>query len=276
MFAARLGKAGPLSPPLKNISHQFQSLGNRVNFAKLKNSCRKRWQSLYNFCIDLGKSRQPATLCADMPELVEIRERARERGVINEHLVPLFFAALQARPRLMVELGVGPADSTFVLSRVAQLTGARLVSVDINDRRHMCQLPGWLFVQEDDVTFGRRFPQWCLEQGLAPAIDFLFIDTSHLYEHTVQEIAAWFPHLADEALVVFHDTNLRPFFYRRDGSLGLGWDNRRGVIRAVEEYFGTTFKETEPFITLCRGWLIRHEPHCCGFTILKKMHLPPP
>ncbi len=242
-----------------------------MNIARLKQSCRKRWQSLYNFFIDLGRSRTPAFSCTDVPELAEVQARARERGVINEHLTPLFQEALLARPRLMVELGVGPGESTFVLSRVAHLTGARLVSVDINDRRHMCRLPGWLFVQEDDVAFGQRFPQWCREQGLTPAIDFLFIDTSHLYEHTVQEIGAWFPHLADEATVAFHDTNLRPFFYRRDGSLGLGWDNRRGVIRAVEEYLGATFRETEPFITLCRGWLIRHEPHCCGFTVMKKM-----
>src|SRR5581483_12486208 len=105
------------------------------------------------------------------------------------------------------------------------------------------------------MTFAGRFPTWCAEHGIEPGIDVLFIDTSHLYEHTKQEIAAWFPLLAPEARVFFHDTNLKGVFFRRDGSMGLGWDNQRGVIRAIEEHLGTRLPEKRDFIDARAGWL---------------------
>ena len=82
------------------------------------------------------------------------------------------------------------------------------------------------------------------KRSIRQPVDVLFIDTSHLYEHTVKEIEAWFPLLAPNALVMFHDTNLRPNYTRQNGTCGVGWDNDRGVIRAIEEYLGETLDET--------------------------------
>jgi len=107
------------------------------------------------------------------------------------------------RPRLIVELGVRKGQSTFVFERVARLFDAALVSVDIEDCMQASSYPHWHFVQSDDVAFARRFPAWCAEHDLPAQIDVLFIDTSHVYEHTVQEIDAWFPLLAKHALVFF-------------------------------------------------------------------------
>ena len=55
----------------------------------------------------------------------------------------------------------------------------------------------------DDCEFDPIF-----KNVIKEPVDVLFIDTSHLYEHTVRELAAWFPLLANKALVIFHDTNL--------------------------------------------------------------------
>ncbi|HYL80573.1 MAG TPA: class I SAM-dependent methyltransferase, partial [Candidatus Acidoferrum sp.] len=182
--------------------------------------------------------RQPPLPVTGLPELNEVLERSRKRTPMADHLVRLFTEALALRPGLIVELGVGPAESTFVFERVARLTGCTWLSIDIEDRSKRCAYPGWNFVQADDVSFARDFPAWCGSKNIPPEIDLLFIDTSHYYEHSLREIESYFPFLSPRAKVFFHDTNLRSIYYRRSGRMELGWDNERGVIRAIEEYLG--------------------------------------
>jgi len=240
-----------------------------MSWERFKLSCRKRVRTVYNAVVDLG--RRSTVLPASLPELAEIRERARLRTPINEHLETLFLESLPLSPRLIVELGVARGESTFVFARVAKLCHATLVSVDINDCSGASAYDKWIFIQQDDLLFAKEFPQWCQARGLSPAIDLLFIDTSHLYEHTCQEIAAYFPLLAPQAKVFFHDTNMGHFIFRKDGSLELGWDNRRGVIRALEDYFHKKFDEKKEFADIIPPWLIRHQPHCGGLTILDRL-----
>ena len=54
--------------------------------------------------------------------------------------------------------------------------------------------------------------------------------------------------------MILHDTNMKRIYRRADRSLGLGWDNDRGVIRALEETLGVKFNEAEDFVTVSR-WL---------------------
>ncbi|HLF79931.1 MAG TPA: DEK C-terminal domain-containing protein, partial [Dehalococcoidia bacterium] len=85
-----------------------------------------------------------------------------------------------------------------------------------------------------------------------------------------REIAAWFPFLSDTARVFLHDTNLKLVLRRGDGTLTLGWDNQRGVIRALEEHLGASLPEKRDFIDVRGGWLIRHYANCSGLTILSR------
>jgi len=224
---------------------------------------------LYNVVVDLNK--QPHLPVTPLLELEEVRLRARRRTDISDHLPVLFAEALAAQPKLIVELGVRSGDSTFVFERVARLSNATLVSCDIDDCSRVSSYERWHFVREDDIAFAARFQAWCEERGIEPAIDVLFVDTSHLYEHTKHEIAGWFPFLAPKARVFFHDTNLKPVYFRRDGSMGLGWQNQRGVIRAIEEHFGVRLPEKRDFIDARDGWLIRHYANCSGLTVLSKL-----
>ncbi len=201
----------------------------------------------------------------------EVQRFATRRTDINEHLPRLFTESLRMQPRLIVELGVRGGASTFVFERVAQHCNATLVSIDIEDCTQASSYPHWHFIQHDDVAFAEQFPAWCAERSLSAAIDVLFIDTSHYYDHTVAEINAWFPLLADHALVFFHDTNQQLIYRRDDNSIGQGWDNKRGVIQAIEEYFNQTFNEAVDFTHAEPGWLIRHHARCNGLTILEKM-----
>ncbi len=202
--------------------------------------------------------------------LAEVQKRGLLRTDICDHLPSLFAETLSAKPKLIVELGVRGGESTFVFERAAQIIDAKLLSVDMNDCKNVSAWKDWNFVQSDDIKFAKEFPEYAAQKGWSAEIDLLFIDTSHEYNHTVAEINAWFPYLSKNASVIFHDTNLRELYKRRDSSWGLGWDNERGVIRAVEEYFEKNFDESKNFVEVVNGWVIRHEPICQGFTVLKK------
>ena len=208
---------------------------------------------------------------ADLQEIVAFARRRRE--AISDHLATLFIESVVVSPKLIVELGVRDGDSTFAFERVARLCDAHLVSVDLFPRVRPAGYALSWFVQEDDVSFAGRFQQYCADIGIEALVDVLFIDTSHEFEHTQREIAAWFPHLSQRAKVLFHDTNMGRVHARKDGTLTGGWDNKRGVIRAIEQHLDARFNERETFVDLRRGWLIRHDPFSGGFTVLER--LPP-
>jgi len=207
----------------------------------------------------------------NIPELQEILVRSRNRTDFNDHMETIFLEGLFQKPKMIMELGTRGGESTFVFSRIAKLTRSHFVSVDLEDCSDSSDYPDWIFVKNDDVDFASKFSTWCAAKNINPEIDLLFIDTSHLYEHTKEEIKHWFPHLAKECTVIFHDSNLRYVFKRRDGSMGIsGWDNKRGVIRALEDYLECQYDEEKPFVDIRRGWLVRHWPECSGLTILKR------
>jgi cephalosporin hydroxylase len=234
-----------------------------------KTPCLKSAKDLYQANIHLLKNiKCDENLLLNL--LDEIRINSVKRTDINDHLLSLFFESLNINPRLIVELGVRGGESTFVLERVARICGSTLVSLDIKNCARISSYEKWIFVRQDDIQFARRFKEWCEERGIKPEIDVLFIDTSHLYEHTLSEIKHWFPFLAQKAKVFFHDTNLRRFFKRRDGSMGVGWNNRRGVIRAIEDYFSRSFNETADFTATEKGWHIDHYAPCNGFIVLTR------
>jgi cephalosporin hydroxylase len=208
------------------------------------------------------------------PALESALAGVRSQSDISDHLGVLFFLALQNRPRLMVELGTRGGASTRALLAAAAYHESTLLSLDIADCRAIgCPHEDrWKFVQADDVAFARdQFPAWCEQRGLPVRADLLFIDTSHEYAHTCQELAAWLPYVARGGSVVLHDTNMGRLYGRTDGSVGYGWDNRRGVIRALEEHLGRNYDESAYFCDLVRGFAVLHLPHCNGFTILSRV-----
>jgi cephalosporin hydroxylase len=206
------------------------------------------------------------------PELKEIEEQAeRVLSDISDFLGTIFSEVVAVKPRLIVELGVRGGQSRAVLERAAAISRSFLVSVDLDDCSAVCsKSPLWHFVKSDDIQFAGLFRDWCSHRSIEPAIDVLLVDSSHLYEHTVEEIKAWFPFLSPNCKVLFHDTNMRRFYRRLDGTIGHGWNNHRGVIRAIEESLGTKFNERMDFVTTVDGWVVRHWSHCNGFTTLER------
>ena len=212
------------------------------------------------------------------PLLAEALGRwVRDRSDIRDHLGTIFAETIATQPRLIVELGTRGGLSTRAFLAAAEITGAQVLSVDIEDcsaleiSDHF--LTRWRFAKGDDVAYaGEPFERFCADLGLpAPAADIIFVDTSHLYEHTCQEIAAWLPRLAPGGAMMFHDTNMADWFVGLDGGVWRGWDNQRGVIRAIEERLGRSYDEQRFFVDIADGFLVRHWPWCNGLTVLRRL-----
>jgi len=212
-----------------------------------------------------------ANRLSEVCELNEIEGRSRLNSDIGDHLITLFVESLISNPKLIVELGIRGGESTFVFERVAKLCHAQLVSVDIVDCSSVSSYKEWKCIKDDDIRFASYFVNWCKDRHIKPEIDLLLVDTSHIFEHTVAEIDSWFPFLSKKAKVFFHDTNMGKMYFTKKGYFNFGWDSNRGVIRALENYFNTTFNEKEDFVDIKNGWLIKHHAYCNGLTILEKI-----
>jgi cephalosporin hydroxylase len=210
-------------------------------------------------------------IVSDLEDLNEVWERSNKLTDISDHLLNLFMESLSISPKMIVELGVLEGESLFIFEKVAKICNSLIVSVDINDCSNVGSYDKWFFVHKNDTDFAIIFDDWCKEKNIKPEIDVLFIDTSHVYEHTCEEINLWFPFLSKKAKVFFHDTNLKRIYLRENYTMGLGWNNKRGVIRALEKLFDTSFNEKKAFTTIIKGWMIKHDPVCNGLTILERL-----
>jgi len=194
---------------------------------------------------------------------------------ISDHVGTLFYEAVSTRPRLIVELGTRGGVSTRALLAAAEISDAHVLSIDIDECSNI-NFPDrfrrrWTFIRADDVAFaGEPFATFCATRGIPPVADVILIDTSHLFEHTRAEIKSWIPRLADRGVVMFHDTNMG--VYRRlDGEFALGWDNQRGVIKAIEEFLGRSYAEQTFFADVTGGFAITHLPWSSGLLVMRKL-----
>jgi hypothetical protein len=238
------------------------------------------WEDLSNKIGAARRQLRPQTWAPSCPHPVLAEALGRwtaSPADIRDHLGSLFAETVVARPRLIVELGTRGGVSTRALLAAAEVADAHLLSVDIVD----CPLtdipdrflPRWSFVRADDVAFaGQPFADFCQARGLPAAAEAILVDTSHRYDHTRQEIAAWLPRLAPRGVIMFHDTHMGAGWYRRlDGIVSRGWNNERGVIRAIEEHLGRRYDETSFFSDVVGGFVVQHAPWSSGFTVLRRL-----
>ncbi len=196
---------------------------------------------------------------------------------IHDHLGTLFYETVSVRPRLIVELGTRGGVSTRALLAAAEAVDAQVLSVDIEDCSSI-ELPPrlrgrWSFVRGDDVAFaGDGFEAFCAARGLAPTAGAILIDTSHAYEHTRAEIAAWIPQLARPGVMLFHDTNMgRGWLRQLNGKAEPGGNGSRGVIQAIEEFLGRRYDESTFFADAVGEFAVSHAPWSSGMLALRRL-----
>jgi predicted O-methyltransferase YrrM len=202
---------------------------------------------------------------------------ASNNSDISEHLHVLNFLIRMKKPEVLVELGTRGGESTRVFVKALGEIGGQGYSVDLMSApEFLNELKYWKHFVGDDVAIGQlaksesRWPNGDDFNG----IDFLFLDTSHEYDHTVEEIAAWWPLLNPKGLLIFHDTNLTGNPTKLlSGGFTKGWDNKRGVSRAIEEYFAIQFNENSltPLGKSDQIFVSLHLPWSNGLSIIQKM-----
>lgn len=194
----------------------------------------------------------------------------RGRGAIRGHLSSIYWECVRSRPQLVVELGVRGGDSTVVFCEAGKLYDGKIVSVDINPAPFDTGYEGWHFLQGRSQDVGKKFAEVRADLGLG-LVDILFVDSSHLYEETVEELKSWLPHLSPGGTIMCHDTCMGRVYRATNGGLRRGWDNKRGVTRALEEVLGLTLEERVNHVKLENGWVVNHNPLSSGFTMLTRI-----
>jgi len=135
-------------------------------------------------------------------------------------------------------------------------------------------MANWTHFISDDCELGKKITlEHSWPNGIPfKKIDLLFIDTSHEYKHTLRELEIWLPLMNKGAWILFHDTNLTSKPTRRlSGSLNYGWDNSRGVTRAIEKFFGIAMYDRELYSSKIAGVgdFIFHLPWNNGLTAIR-------
>ena len=150
----------------------------------------------------------------------DVLKKASEFSDIQAHLVRLYDFTVQipVKEKVVVELGVRWGISTVALLAAVNDSGGHLYSVDIDDCPGVRRLYGsesnWTFINGDDMK---------VVKGWIRSIDHLFIDTSHTFDHTLNELREWGKWIRSGGIITLHD------LYGLDGEKSEVWD-------AIEQY----------------------------------------
>jgi cephalosporin hydroxylase len=153
---------------------------------------------------------------------------------IQEYL-PLMYGMAKSYDKVRVlEFGSRKGNSTLAFLAAAEMAGGHVWSNDINnitgDPEGM--LP-WFPNEYWTFTCGNNMNP-AVQDRLPAECDVLFIDTSHEYEHTLEECRAFVPRVAPDGVALFHDTNLI-------GWPGYKWDSDVPPVRAaLDDYCSET------------------------------------
>lgn len=121
---------------------------------------------------------------------------------INEHLEYMHDLCVLRDATQVVELGVRTGVSTVAFLAAMDVTDGQVWSCDIAHPQvpeSVANHPRWTCVVDDDL--------WMVNE--APECDVLFIDTSHDYQHTLDELRLYAPKVRDGGVILLHDTQLQ-------------------------------------------------------------------
>jgi predicted O-methyltransferase YrrM len=156
---------------------------------------------------------------------------------IGGHLIYLHQRAAALPHCKALELGVRGGCSTAAFLAGVEDSDGHLWSVDIANpdppANGWRDNPRWTFHLGDDLILG--------DTDLLPAVvDLLFIDTSHRYQHTLDELTLYGPRVRTGGVILLHDTELEvaPASYSEE-------DRGFPVRRAVQEWCQRQFLTPE-------------------------------
>jgi predicted O-methyltransferase YrrM len=203
---------------------------------------------------------------------------ASNNSDIAEHLSNLYNVCLAKMPDSVLELGTRGGESTRVLVEYCERFDKKGFSIDLDSQPDWLAGKKWNHFSGDDIGIGQKIvgnQKWPDGTEFAP-LDLIFLDSSHEYKHTLEELALYWPLIAPHGVLVLHDTNLTEKITRKlSGEVNIGWDNSAGVSRALQEFFGfeIDWNELTSFSGKDKNFDFRgivHFPWNNGFTCIYK------
>ena len=211
----------------------------------------------------------------DSPHFSDVKnKRLKSNNDICNHFDNLFYEVTCHKPKFILELGVRKGESTYVFNKIQKVLNNKFVSVDIEDCSNVINDPNWIFIKNDSIKFLQNFNKWSQNNANSAKPDVIFVDTSHLYEETLQEIKLSTETISDNGAIIFHDTNHNHLTSLENGIVYNKYNYRPqlGVKLALENYFKCKFNFKNQFIIIKEGWLIKHYPESFGLTIMRKLN----
>jgi hypothetical protein len=200
----------------------------------------KAWRAINQDRIELH--RFPAVQTKfHLPDLTPLTQTlVGESGLsgMAGHALLLYNLTWQMNAQLVVEIGLGPGDSTSVFLLAMQATGGKLVSIDIEAKplaERKVDLLGlrdhWEFICKPSEIVAR---EWKLERK----IDILLVDGLHTYNQVKLEYRLFKPLMKKGGYMLFHDSEtirgVRKFVQRLrflHGGIQFPFSNGLYVIR---------------------------------------------
>ena len=179
---------------------------------------------------------------------------------IDEHILTLFALTISMKPKLIIELGVRTARSTFPFLFGCGITGSKVVSVDINDINPFITFPeewssNWRFIKKDAIKFLEEdFPSIWEGEG-----NIIYIDDWHSGDHVEKELNLIKDFVTPKDLIILHDLmygNSQPYYRSVPSPSDKQWD-KGGPYKAISDL---DLNEWE-YMTI---------PRCHGLTLLRK------
>jgi len=236
--------------------------------------------SIFCFMLNINKSSKYISnykkniSLNDSAFFTEIKsKRLKSNNDICHQFDNLFYEIISYTPKVILELGVRKGESTFVFNKIQKILNNIHISIDIEDCSKVLDDPKWIFIKDDSIEFLKNYNSWSLTNINALKPDIIFIDTSHLYKETLQEIKLSAEILGDNGSIMFHDTNHNHFTYLDNNIIynKFNYKPQLGVKLALENYFDCKFNFKTSFIIIRKGWLIKHYPESFGLTIMRKL-----
>ncbi len=129
-------------------------------------------------------------------------QRFAEPSDINEHLPILVGLCLSLNAKRVIELGTRGGVSTVGWLEGLERTDGHLWCVDISSSDPGLPSDRYTFIKGSDTD-----PDVLAQ--LPEMVDIVFIDTSHRYQHTLEELAIYYPRVRSGGRIVLHDTEVR-------------------------------------------------------------------
>lgn len=138
-----------------------------------------------------------------------VAEAFRKSGTF--YVPALYEKAIETKAKTIVELGAMIGQSTRALLRAAIENQGHLYSIELGEvtlpiigeamKSGGLDTSFWTAIRGDDLEVAK---------GWTKPIDFLLIDTSHVYEPTVEELGSYSKLVAQWGVIVLHDSYYPP------------------------------------------------------------------